>query len=284
MLLLNYGGTKSVAPILCAAYFLGLYACEATSKVEKRGKEAHTVDTEVTASVQKVSHKCPSDMKHVSGLYCPQVEQRCLRWLDVNQSPSANSGIGPMRCAEFALSKCLSKQRKEEDVCVDEFEWPNKENEFPTLAKSWHDSKAQCESIGKRLCTAEEWTFACEGEQMKPYPYGDGLHRDAVACNIDQPSMDPSTPRSEWPKHNLSEPSGVRPNCVSPFGVRDMTGNVDEFVFNVGGSYTKAPFVSGLKGGYWGPVRTRCRPMTDVHGPDFSFYQIGWRCCKDVTK
>lgn len=34
-----------------------------------------------------------------------------------------------------------------------------------------------------------------------------------------------------------------------------------------------------LKGGYWGPIRARCRPSTRAHGEDFAFYQIGFRCC-----
>jgi hypothetical protein len=41
-------------------------------------------------------------------------------------------------------------------------------------------------------------------------------------------------------------------------------------------------YKSGLKGGYWGPVRDRCRPMTTIHGESFSFYQIGFRCCSDA--
>ena len=58
-----------------------------------------------------------------------------------------------------------------------------------------------------------------------------------------------------------------------------LTGNVDEWVVNESGK----PFQSGLKGGYWGPVRTRCRPMTVAHNEEFSFYQIGFRCCSDAT-
>jgi formylglycine-generating enzyme len=65
--------------------------------------------------------------------------------------------------------------------------------------------------------------------------------------------------------------------CVSSYGVHDMTGNVDEWVVNESGH----PYKSGLKGGYWGPVRTRCRPMTTAHNEDFNFYQIGFRCCSD---
>jgi formylglycine-generating enzyme len=42
------------------------------------------------------------------------------------------------------------------------------------------------------------------------------------------------------------------------------------------------PFMSGLKGGYWGPVRTRCRPMTTAHNETFRYYQIGFRCCGEA--
>jgi 23S rRNA (uracil1939-C5)-methyltransferase len=59
----------------------------------------------------------------------------------------------------------------------------------------------------------------------------------------------------------------------------DMTGNVDEWVINESGM----PYKSGLKGGYWGPVRDRCRPMTTAHYENFIFYQIGFRCCADTA-
>ena len=40
--------------------------------------------------------------------------------------------------------------------------------------------------------------------------------------------------------------------------------------------------MSGLKGGYWGPVRDRCRPMTTDHNQWHTGYQIGFRCCADI--
>src|SRR6185503_5193325 len=75
-------------------------------------------------------------------------------------------------------------------------------------------------------------------------------------------------------------PSGAMPRCVSPFGVRDMTGNVDEWVDNPSGKTDDKPFRSSLKGGYWGPIRARCRPITSTHNAWFSFYQVGFRCCR----
>jgi formylglycine-generating enzyme required for sulfatase activity len=76
------------------------------------------------------------------------------------------------------------------------------------------------------------------------------------------------------------EPSGASPRCKSPFGVYDMTGNVDEWTR----STRPTGYRSILKGGYWGPVRTRCRPSTRAHGEDYSYYQQGFRCCGDLPE
>lgn len=227
-----------------------------------------------------VTTGCAEDMVFVEGDYCLRVEQKCLRWLDTDLSSGSNFGIGPLRCAEFDITvKCIDNKREHKRFCIDKFEWPNKFGELPPVGMDWDTAKKSCSGVGKRLCTASEWTFACEGEESKPYPYGDGYHRDSTACNIDREPMRADTPRSEWSNHYKAVPSGSMPKCKSPFGVYDLTGNVDEWVFNVGGKTDGDPYYSGLKGGYWGPVRTRCRPMTTIHGPKHSFYQNGFRCC-----
>jgi formylglycine-generating enzyme required for sulfatase activity len=167
--------------------------------------------------------------------------------------------------------------------CIDRYEYPNKPGELPKLMVSWYQAKDLCAAQGKRLCGDSEWTLACEGHGHSPYPYG--RVRDDKACNIDKPHRmpntvaiaDPRTRAAEVARLDQREPSGSRAGCVSPFGVFDMTGNVDEWVVNEMGT----PYQSGLKGGYWGPVRTRCRPMTTAHNEDFFFYQIGFRCCRN---
>ena len=219
---------------------------------------------------------CPAGMIEVLGDYCPSLEQRCVAWKDPE-------GVSPRRCAEFAPSERCATKAVKKHFCVDRFEFPNKQGEQPTVMKSFIGAEQTCKGLGKRLCGSSEWTLACEGRKHLPYPYG--VKRDASACNIDKPHpnanekalADPRTRDAEVARLWQGEPSGARAGCVSSYGVHDMTGNVDEWVVNEGGK----PFRSGLKGGYWGPVRDRCRPMTTVHGPEFSYYQVGFRCCAD---
>ena len=223
------------------------------------------------------SGACPTNMVEVEGDYCPILEQRCIKWLD-------KEGTNPRRCAEFAPSGACQTKTVHKRFCIDKFEYPNTPGVMPTVMKSWHEAKAACTAQGKRLCGDSEWTLACEGKERSPYPYG--TKRDSAACNIDKPHPDvderalanPLKRDAEVARLWQGEASGARAQCVSSYGVHDMTGNVDEWVVNEQGK----PFKSGLKGGYWGPVRDRCRAMTTAHGEDFQFYQIGFRCCGDA--
>ena len=225
------------------------------------------------------SGNCGEGMVEVEGEYCSDVEQKCLKYIDPE-------GVFPRRCAEFAPTGACKGKLTKKHFCIDRYEWPNKAGERPVVMRTWYDARDACASVGKRLCGDSEWTLACEGQERLPYPYG--YQRSAEACNIDKPhpevnekalgSSDPKVREAEAARLWQGEASGTRDACVSPFGVFDMTGNVDEWVVNESGT----PFKSGLKGGYWGPVRDRCRPMTTVHAEGFQFYQIGFRCCADA--
>jgi formylglycine-generating enzyme required for sulfatase activity len=215
-------------------------------------------------------------MVEVQGDYCPAVGQFCTRVLD---QPERD------RCAEFRPgSQCYGKTVPMR-FCIDKYEYPNVAGGTPEVAVTWEKAADKCEAEGKRLCKDTEWTLACEGEERLPYPYGNV--RDANACNIDKPYImpdneafsRPATRAAEIARLDQREPSGSRASCVSPHGVHDMTGNVDEWVVNQSGKASERPYVSGLKGGYWGPVRNRCRPMTVDHNRWHSGYQIGFRCC-----
>ena len=176
------------------------------------------------------SHRCPDGMRLVDGEYCPEADQRCLRWVDQDEPL-------PMRCAEFAPSRC-SGHRRHVAACMDEYEYPNRAGAYPQVMVSWYAAQTACQARGARMCSMAEWTFACEGEQMLPYPYG--LRRDSTACNIDHQHVLPDRTRLANPATSADEsarlyeavPSGQYDRCVSPFGIHDMTGNADEWVQN----------------------------------------------------
>jgi formylglycine-generating enzyme required for sulfatase activity len=65
--------------------------------------------------------------------------------------------------------------------------------------------------------------------------------------------------------------------CVSDDGIYDLNGNVNEWIELPGRGLSKR---AGLKGGWWGPVRDRCRPITTFHGESDFGYEVGFRCCK----
>lgn len=218
------------------------------------------------------SPRCPSGMRLVQGNYCLNVEQRCLRWLDPEEE---------LRCAEFAPTVCYGRRRRPVSVCMDQYEWPNRRGEYPTVRVTWHEAARLCASVGKRLCTEREWTYACEGEEILPYLYG--YNRDNTTCHFDHQTRrpdrgrlaNPATATEEYTRLYEAAPSGSYERCVSSTGINDLTGNVDEWTINE----TGRPYRSALKGGWWGPIRARCRPATYSHNETFIYYQIGFRCC-----
>ncbi len=240
---------------------------------------------EVTDAAEGNRGDCPAGMIEVQGkmriTWMGDELQKsiCSKWINRNF---------PERCASFDKAKWEAIRDKlatrEMHFCIDRFEYPNRKGEYPVIYVNWFDSNKLCEEEGKRLCTEDEWTFACEGEDALPYPYG--YDRDADACLVDKPWrwFDPAAYGGkkdaiirELDRLWQGVPSGALPKCVSPFGVHDMTGNVDEYTKSA--SRTGSP--AALKGGYWGPVRTRCRPTTRAHGPLHAFYQQGFRCCRN---
>ena len=195
----------------------------------------------------------------------------------------------PDRCERFDRNVWLERFRplatQTMRFCIDRYEYPNQRLAYPWIMVTWTEATALCAREGERLCSEAEWTFACEGPEALPYPYG--YERDSTACVSDRPwrNVDPAAlsprdsphARAEIDRLWQGEASGSRARCKSPFGIYDLVGNVDEWTVSV----VRGERPSILKGGYWGRVRDRCRPSTRAHGEDFAFYQQGFRCCAD---
>jgi formylglycine-generating enzyme required for sulfatase activity len=227
-------------------------------------------------------------MAYVDTTYCSDIERHCV---DMEHEPINNLDI----CHAYAPGeqRCRTKARRIA-FCIDRYEYPNRAGAHPAWMLDWYEAQATCESKGKRLCWQSEWTAACEGPEHTPFPYG--WERDHSKCNMDnfyiEPrkygpkgqfffySKDDDVRRQELVRLDQSVPSGSMPGCRSGFGVFDMPGNVDEWVVSDEPPREKSRW-AGLKGGAWGHVRSQCRPTTYSHDPDFRYYFVGLRCCRD---
>lgn len=210
---------------------------------------------------------CPAGMLEIEGLYCPEVQQRCLRWMD-----APGSRFAEFRCAEYAPSKCLSREKKRMRFCMDRDEHRSEGEALPDNNASLVRAAKVCASEGKRVCRESEWNFACEGEEMRPYPYG--FKRDSSACNADHTDIvDP-----DGKLRDLRTPPGAHPRCESPFGARDMSGNLEEMVARDG----SGPMRAAMKGAYWQPSRNNCRAAQTGHDAHYGGVETGFRCCADA--
>jgi peroxiredoxin len=146
----------------------------------------------------------------------------------------------------------------------------------PARSVTWYDAKAACEAAGKRLCTEEEWMFACTGAvqidedrdgiysrdvlQGRQHSYGE--HYRPGWCADERRASD-----------GIPLLTGEHPRCVTPEGVYDLEGTTKEWI---GASPDKAV----LKGGsYKSRDSARCAYYKDSEAPDTRDDSIGFRCC-----
>lgn len=222
------------------------------------------------AQPAKPAEACPGDMALVDGEYCTEVRQTCKRWLDDRKLPFA-------RCGEYEKPARCVGQHIHMRFCIDRHEYTRPGEQLPANYQSFVTASRLCKKLGKRVCTESEWNFACEGEEMRPYPYG---WARAAVCNQDQSDLYEPNPRRRVLR-DLRKPANANPECKSPFGVFDMVGNLDEPVLREEARYA-TPFRNGLKGGWWMAGRNRCRPATTAHDDYYNDIQVGVRCCSDV--
>ncbi len=232
--------------------------------------------------------RCPANMLLVSGSYCPSVVQHCLEY-HPEYVKSPNSPTVSDRCLRYEKpSRCIGS-RTDMTFCMDRFEYPNRVGEMPRVLTSYLDAEGLCQAQGKRLCTEDEFNFACEGPESTPY--ATGYERDSSKCNYDREYRRPDLTRrmkkydecpldahckSELERLDQRHAIGSKLTCVSFAGIVDLNGNVNEWVTL---PKQKAPHRSGLKGGWWGPVRDRCRPTVTFHKEGDYGYEAGFRCC-----
>lgn len=204
---------------------------------------------------------CPNNMVHVVGNYCTDLRHTCTEKLDRK------------RCKRFDKNGTVCKgKEKPLSFCIDIEEYTKPGSKIPVHDVMWVTADKLCKNEGKRLCNNQEFVLACEGPERLPYSYG--YERDSSICNID------ITKNLGRVGHLVdhTQPIDMFPNCVSPYGVHNINGNVTEWTKRVG---SHSPWRSGLMGGWWSGVRSECRPLVTSHFEYYNDKQVGLRCCKN---
>lgn len=209
---------------------------------------------------------CPSGMLLVDGTTCASRPRKCKEF---------DHGV----CGRFDAAECRKGQALR--FCVDRYEYPNLEGVVPAAMATFEQARAACDEEGKRLCTETEWRFACEGREGFEFPYGDA--RDPDACNVGR-SSEAVRPDALWEARDVSRvlarvdrrvASGTMLRCTSPFGVRDMTGNLEEWGTGSSG------IESALLGGNAADPAPLCGTVRKTRQTAFRSPHTGFRCCRD---
>jgi eukaryotic-like serine/threonine-protein kinase len=154
--------------------------------------------------------------------------------------------------------------------------------QLPISCVPWASAQAYCIAQNKRLPREVEWEMAARGTQPNRYPWGGA---SAAGCGAAVTLAADNTQRScgkQKPARVGSHPGGA-----SPFGVQDMSGNVEEWVADWYGEAAsdlspRAGASHVLRGGGWlskpSDARTTSRNWGSARemGPN-----VGFRCAKD---
>jgi hypothetical protein len=205
-------------------------------------------------------------------------------------------------------------------VCIDQYEFPNIECEFPVVWVRANEAQTLCHAVGKRLCDAHEWEGACAGalkSAESEYAFGErrimmqylhnktreivwsyGKEKNHALCATGS-RKSPKCPTPSWNGCGTNDyPTGSFPACVSPLGVFDLNGNAAEHM-----NFPMKPEELGSRGGS-GETEMKgswfiflqaeaheddCRwrapdwHVTRIDDPNsHRNYHLGFRCCRDL--
>jgi hypothetical protein len=184
---------------------------------------------------------------------------------------SLNRQVAPIR-VEYVIERnpgacagnSMPLEVKGKTVCMDIYEWPNREGEIPRTFVNQKEAADSCRGAGKRLCSQEEWRDGCQGPDGAAYPYGGKYNENHC------PAKEPAAARA-----------GRFPVCRSYYGVFDMTGNLWEWTSTPAKGDADFFIVAG--GNWDAGNEATCSLAKYSFYPSVRYPFVGFRCCSDVA-
>ena len=159
--------------------------------------------------------------------------------------------------------------------------WPgghpdSSKDSFPVTYVTHEDAEAYAKWADKRLPTAEEWEKAARGPDGRVYPWGDSFDPyKAATADSDLHAVS----AGQCAVGSVAKVM-IAPGDISPYGVRDMAGNVREWTAT---APPGDPKMALIKGASWVDLSVNARAAHREYIPKASSaHIIGFRCVKDA--
>ena len=158
---------------------------------------------------------------------------------------------------------------------------------YPAVAVNWWSAYAFARFEGKRLPTSLEWEAAARGFDGRLFPWGDQVDLSVVNSAdswSDHPLITYEAWREELDRGRLKDalpgPVDAHPGNVSPFGAREMAGNVWELTATVLDDLDEAVICGGSFDNPYRAVQASSKGTYRRRGASNA---VGFRCSEDVS-